>query len=256
MIIKDVMPSFELYQPTQLKDAFALLDRYGKDGWKMAGRLRQPVVVQGTHQAAQGGDRSRRHRRAQGHPRDRRRHRDRRPDDAHRDRAQSGHPGEISPARGRGRQGREPADPQCRHHRRQCLPGRALLVLPLRPAVLPRRRHHLLRRHAPGREPRACAVRLRPLRRGIAVGHGAGAGRARCQIRRQERQGRAHHRRRGFLHRAEDRHHPDDIAHARGDPHRHPDFQRAGPAPISTSRRSPTGTPGTSRWSTSPRPWR
>src|SRR5271154_88498 len=37
MIIKDVMPSFELYQPTQLKDAFALLDRYGKDGWKMAG---------------------------------------------------------------------------------------------------------------------------------------------------------------------------------------------------------------------------
>ena len=30
MIIRDVMPSFELYQPTQLKDAFALLDRYGK----------------------------------------------------------------------------------------------------------------------------------------------------------------------------------------------------------------------------------
>jgi xanthine dehydrogenase YagS FAD-binding subunit len=37
MIIKDIMPSFELYQPTQLKDAFALLDRFGKDGWKMAG---------------------------------------------------------------------------------------------------------------------------------------------------------------------------------------------------------------------------
>ena len=37
MMIKDVMPSFELYQPTQLKDAFALLDRYGKDGWKIAG---------------------------------------------------------------------------------------------------------------------------------------------------------------------------------------------------------------------------
>jgi xanthine dehydrogenase YagS FAD-binding subunit len=37
MMIKDVMPSFELFQPTQLKDAFALLDRYGKDGWKMAG---------------------------------------------------------------------------------------------------------------------------------------------------------------------------------------------------------------------------
>jgi xanthine dehydrogenase YagS FAD-binding subunit len=37
MIIKDIMPSFELFQPTQLKDAFALLDRYGKDAWKMAG---------------------------------------------------------------------------------------------------------------------------------------------------------------------------------------------------------------------------
>jgi xanthine dehydrogenase YagS FAD-binding subunit len=31
------MPGFELYQPTQLDDALALLDRYGKDGWKMAG---------------------------------------------------------------------------------------------------------------------------------------------------------------------------------------------------------------------------
>jgi xanthine dehydrogenase YagS FAD-binding subunit len=37
MMIKDVMPGFELFQPTQLKDAFSLLDRYGKDGWKMAG---------------------------------------------------------------------------------------------------------------------------------------------------------------------------------------------------------------------------
>jgi len=37
MMIKDVMPAFELFQPTQLKDAFALLERYGKDGWKMAG---------------------------------------------------------------------------------------------------------------------------------------------------------------------------------------------------------------------------
>jgi len=37
MIVKDMMPAFELYQPTQLNDALALLDRYGKDGWKMAG---------------------------------------------------------------------------------------------------------------------------------------------------------------------------------------------------------------------------
>jgi xanthine dehydrogenase YagS FAD-binding subunit len=37
MIVKDMMPGFELYQPTQLDGALALLDRYGKDGWKMAG---------------------------------------------------------------------------------------------------------------------------------------------------------------------------------------------------------------------------
>jgi xanthine dehydrogenase YagS FAD-binding subunit len=37
MIVKDMMPGFELYQPTQLNDALALLDRYGKDGWRMAG---------------------------------------------------------------------------------------------------------------------------------------------------------------------------------------------------------------------------
>jgi len=37
MIVKDMMPGFELYQPTQLDDALALLNRYGADGWKMAG---------------------------------------------------------------------------------------------------------------------------------------------------------------------------------------------------------------------------
>src|SRR5208282_5454320 len=55
MIIRDVMPSFELYQPTQLKDAFDLLDRFGKDAWKMAGgydslswfkeRIKRPKAV-------------------------------------------------------------------------------------------------------------------------------------------------------------------------------------------------------------------
>jgi len=30
-------PSFEFYQPTRLGDAFALLERFGKDGWKLAG---------------------------------------------------------------------------------------------------------------------------------------------------------------------------------------------------------------------------
>src|SRR5712691_6940531 len=55
MIIRDVMPAFELYQPTQLRDAFALLDRFGKDAWKLAGgydslswfkdRIKKPKAV-------------------------------------------------------------------------------------------------------------------------------------------------------------------------------------------------------------------
>ena len=127
MIIKDVMPAFELYQPTQLKDAFALLDRFGKDGWKMAGRLRQPVVVQGTHQAAEGGDRP------LGGIAELKGIRETA------DGIEIGalttlteierNPivrGEVPPARRRGRPGGEPADPQRRHDRRQRLPGRAL----------------------------------------------------------------------------------------------------------------------------------
>src|SRR5580704_11262161 len=37
MIVKDVMSPFELYQPATLQDAFAVLNDYGKDAWKMAG---------------------------------------------------------------------------------------------------------------------------------------------------------------------------------------------------------------------------
>lgn len=37
MIVKDIMSPFELYQPTQLSDAFSLLDSYSNDAWKMAG---------------------------------------------------------------------------------------------------------------------------------------------------------------------------------------------------------------------------
>jgi len=53
MIIRDVMPAFELYQPTQLRDAFALLDRFGKDAWKDGGRLRQPVLFKDRNQTAE-----------------------------------------------------------------------------------------------------------------------------------------------------------------------------------------------------------
>ncbi|HZQ40811.1 MAG TPA: FAD binding domain-containing protein, partial [Rhizomicrobium sp.] len=55
MIVKDIMPQFDLFQPTQLKDALSLLDNYGKDAWKMAGgydslvwfkeRIKRPKAV-------------------------------------------------------------------------------------------------------------------------------------------------------------------------------------------------------------------
>ena len=34
---RDMMPNFELLQPAKLADALSLLDRRGKDIWKMAG---------------------------------------------------------------------------------------------------------------------------------------------------------------------------------------------------------------------------
>lgn len=55
MIIRDVMPEFELFQPTTLEAAFAVLDQHGKDAWKMGGgydslawfkeRVKRPKVV-------------------------------------------------------------------------------------------------------------------------------------------------------------------------------------------------------------------
>ena len=37
MLVKDMMPSFELYQPASLQDALELADRFGAEGWVMAG---------------------------------------------------------------------------------------------------------------------------------------------------------------------------------------------------------------------------
>jgi xanthine dehydrogenase YagS FAD-binding subunit len=38
-VIRDVMPAFELFQPASVADALALLDRYGRDAWVLAGGL-------------------------------------------------------------------------------------------------------------------------------------------------------------------------------------------------------------------------
>lgn len=37
--IRDMMPAFELFQPASVEDALELLDRYGDDGWVLAGGL-------------------------------------------------------------------------------------------------------------------------------------------------------------------------------------------------------------------------
>ena len=54
-VIHDVMPAFELFQPTSVDDALALLDRYRREAWVMAGgldsfdwlkdRIKRPTVV-------------------------------------------------------------------------------------------------------------------------------------------------------------------------------------------------------------------
>jgi xanthine dehydrogenase YagS FAD-binding subunit len=54
-VIRDVMPPFELFQPTSVEDALALLDRHGADAWILAGgldsfdwlkdRIKRPGVV-------------------------------------------------------------------------------------------------------------------------------------------------------------------------------------------------------------------
>src|SRR6516165_7423823 len=55
MMIKDVIPGFELYRPTTVADAVALLDQHKKDAWKIAGgndslswfkdRIKRPKAV-------------------------------------------------------------------------------------------------------------------------------------------------------------------------------------------------------------------
>ena len=54
-VIRDVMPAFELFQPTSVDDTLALLDRYGTSAWIMAGgldsfdwlkdRIKRPAVL-------------------------------------------------------------------------------------------------------------------------------------------------------------------------------------------------------------------
>ena len=182
-VIHDMMPAFELFLPSSVDDALALLDRHGSDALVMGGgldsfdwlkdRIRKPryVVDLGGIEALRGV-------KAAG------------------DGIEIGamttltevvrHP-LVREKFGVLMQGAEAAaSPQIRNqgtHRRQPHPGRPLLVLPRRLVLLPGRRQHLLRRHADRHQPRARHLRRRPLRGGEPVGHGAGDDRARRQVR-------------------------------------------------------------------------
>ena len=163
---RDMMSAFELYQPDTVEGAVELLGRFGEEGWALAGgndsfdwfkdRVKRPKYVvdlggiatlKGIRETPDGGveigaltslteiERS------------------------------SVIQEPLQAARRRGAPRREPADPQLGHARRQRLPRRALLVLPLRRRLLSRRRQHLLCRYARRPESRALPVGRGPLRR-------------------------------------------------------------------------------------------
>ncbi len=120
-IIRDIMPAFELFQPATIDDTLRLLEpawrgRLG-DG-RRSGHFR---LVEGPHQAPQGGDRSEPGERAARSARSERRPRDRRHDHAYRSGAPSRGARKVQhPLDGRGGRG-VAADPQPGHDRRQRL---------------------------------------------------------------------------------------------------------------------------------------
>ena len=151
-VIRDVMPAFELFQPTSVADAQKLLEDHGADAWVLAGgmdsfdwlkdRIKRPKAVvdlsgiaelRGVRVAGDG--------------------------------IEIGamttltdvvtHPivnAGVRPAGAGCGAGRLAADPEPGHDWRQRVAGCAVLVLPRRMALLPCRWKHLLRRHAHGPE--------------------------------------------------------------------------------------------------------
>ena len=148
MIIRDMIPGFELFQPATVDDAVALLG--GARQGRLAARVAATTALTGSRTAAK------------------------RPKavidlggiaelpgireaaggleigamTTLTEIANNRWSGEVPGARRRRRQGRQPADPQSGTLGGNVSPGHPLLVLPRRPALLPGRRQHLLRRHA------------------------------------------------------------------------------------------------------------
>ena len=150
-VIRDIMPAFQLYQPSSVADAQKLLEQHGGDAWVMAGgldsfdwlkdRIKKPKALVDLSGVEELGASAR-------------------PADGIEIGAMTTltevvrHPWsrKIRPVgAGRGTGGIA-ADSQPGHARRQRVAGCALLVLPRRLALLPRRRQHLLCRHADRRE--------------------------------------------------------------------------------------------------------
>ena len=153
-VIRDVMPAFDLLQPSSAADAQRLLEQNGEDAWVMAGgldsfdwlkdRIKKPKVlvdlsgvdelrgIRATSDGVEIGAMTTLTEIAN-HP------------------AIQKNYGVL--ARGRVAGGLA-ADSQPGHAGRKCFAGRALLVLPRRMAVLSRGRQHLLCRYAGGPQPR------------------------------------------------------------------------------------------------------
>ena len=201
-VIRDVMPAFQLFQPTSIADAQKLLEQHGQRCLGDGGRHGQLRLAEGSHQETQSGGRSERNRGTQGHSH-------------YADGIEIGamttltevvqpsrHQREVWIAGAGGGTGGVAADPQSGHARRQRLAGRALLVLPRGLAVLSRGRKHLLCRYSGGPEPRACDSACRAMRGSESVRYSSGADRARRQVRGSHSQGRARARCRGLFRRS------------------------------------------------------
>ena len=175
-VIHDVMPAFELVQPTSVDGALALLERHGAAAWVLAGgmdtfdwlkdRTKRPAVVvdlsgiealRGIRPYAGGleigGD-----------------------DTAERGGGAPDGAAAVWAADGGGGLGGVAADPEPGDARGEREPGYAVLVLPRGLELLPGRGQHLLRGHADGDEPGARDFRGGPMCGGEPVGYGAGAG--------------------------------------------------------------------------------
>ena len=214
-VIRDMIPAFELFQPTSVDDAIDLLDRYGEDGWVLSGgldsfdwfkdRIKRPAAVvdlvnldelRGVRSTGDGVEIGAMTTIT---------------NVATNPELMSSYSvltdaaaGVATPQiRNRGTLGGNLSqDTRCWYYRGgwPCYPGR---------------RQHVLRVGAHGHEPRALHHGLESLRCGEPFGYGSRSHRSGCPVRDPGSQGRARRRCRGLLHAAQRRHRAHDGPEAR-----------------------------------------